>query len=91
VHESGRNGLGDVKNVNLSEMRILYEGGALAHAILAPAPADTGFILIVKRKDGKEETMSTTKSERHKIYKSLDAASTDAKRIGFNEVTFKVA
>ncbi|KPZ12408.1 MULTISPECIES: hypothetical protein [Pseudomonas syringae group genomosp. 2] len=88
--ENIRPGVGDVRYVNLSEMRILYECGALAHATLAPSPMESGFIMIVKRKDGKEETMSTTKGERHKIYKSLEAASTDAKRIGFHEVTFKV-
>lgn len=77
--------------MNLSELRMLYECGALANATLAPAPMESGFIMIVKRMDGKEETMSTTKSERHKIYKSLEAASSDVKRIGFQEVTFKVS
>lgn len=81
----------EIRYVNLSEMRILYEGGALAHAILMPVPEESGFIMIVKRMDGKEDIMSTTKGERHKIYKSLEAASTDAQRIGFKEVTFKVA
>lgn len=84
-------GFGDVKSVNLSQMRFLYECGALARAVLAPAPMESGFIMIVERKDGKDETMSVTKGDRHKIYKSLEAAREDAKRIGFVEVILKVA
>ncbi|MFK4136645.1 plasmid replication protein RepB [Pseudomonas luteola] len=81
----------EAKYVNLAEMRILYECGALTEATLAPAPMEPGFIMVVKRRDGKEEIMSVTKGDRHKIYKSLDAASSDAKRVGFKEVILKVA
>lgn len=77
--------------MNLSEMRMLFEAGALQQAILANAPMGEGFVMLVRRTDGKEEYMTVAKEERHKVYKSLEAARADAKRIGFKEVLLQVA
>jgi hypothetical protein len=48
-------------------------------------------VLTVVRLDGSHEYMTIARSERHKIYKSLDAVGADVERVGFKEVTLQVA
>jgi hypothetical protein len=78
--------------VDLSAMRKLYQEGGLVAAIVTPAPMERGaWVLTVVRLDGSHEYMTIARSERHKIYKSLDAVGADVERVGFKEVTLQVA
>ncbi|WP_230383581.1 MULTISPECIES: hypothetical protein [Pseudomonas syringae group] len=80
--------------VDLSGMRDLYKDGALKTAFVSPAPMEAGaWVLTVELTDGSYEYMTVARKGRHKIYKSLDAVSADAQRVGFDEVrlNFKAA
>ena len=77
--------------VDLSAMRKLYQDGALKAATVAPAPMERGaWVLMVDRTDGSQSYMTVARSDRQKIYKSLESVHADAKRVGFTEVTTQV-
>lgn len=77
--------------VDLSGMRKLFKDGGLKTAIVVPAVLESGgWLLHFVRMDGKIECMTVARSERIKIYKSLESAHLDAKRVGFEEVTTQV-
>jgi hypothetical protein len=77
--------------VDLSAMRKLYQNGALKAATVAPAPMEQGaWILLVDRTDGSQSYMTIARSDRQKIYKSLESVHADAKRVGFSEVITQV-
>lgn len=78
--------------VDLSAMRKLFEAGALREAIVVPAPMENGaWVLMVERLDGVHEHMTIARSDRQKIYKSLESVRADAARVGFREVRLQVA
>ena len=78
--------------VDLSAMRKLFEAGALREAIVSPAPMENGaWVLMVERLDGAHEHMTIARSDRQKIYKSLESVRADAARVGFREVRLQVA
>lgn len=73
--------------VDLSAMRKLYLDGALKSATVAPAPMEQGsWVLVVDRIDGSQAYMTIARSDRQKIYRSLDSVHADAQRVGFSEV-----
>ena len=81
-----------VMAVDLSEMRKLFQAGALKEAIVAPAPMQrAAWVLTVVRTDGSLEYITIARTDRHKVYKSLDAAHSDAQKVGFMEVRTQVA
>jgi hypothetical protein len=78
--------------MDLQAMRKLFETGALKEALISPAPMEQGsWVLMAVRLDGHHEHMTVARSERAKVYKSLDAVRADAVRVGFREVRFQVA
>lgn len=78
--------------VDLSAMRKMFEVGALRSAIVAPVPLKNGeWMLMVERLDGGHECMTVARTTRQKIYKSLESVRADAARVGFREVTLRVA
>lgn len=80
-----------VMAVDLSAMRKLFNDGGLKSAIVAPAPMQkNGWELIVVHTDGTLDYMTVARSDRRKIYKSLESVHADAKRVGFVEVTTQV-
>lgn len=77
--------------VDLSAMRKLYRAGALKAATVAPAPMEQGaWVLMVDRIDGSQAYMTIARSDRQKIYKSLESVHADAQRVGFTEVTVQM-
>ncbi|MGU9854451.1 plasmid replication protein RepB [Pseudomonas koreensis] len=79
-----------VMAVDLSAMRKLFKDGGLKSAIVTPAPMQSGWELIVVHTDGTLDYMTVARSDRRKIYKSLESVHADAKRVGFVEVTTQV-
>lgn len=78
--------------VELSVMRQLFEGGALKSVIIAQAPLEEGsWILMVEKLDGRIDYLTPSRSTVHKKYRSLKAATADARRVGFREITLRVA
>ncbi|WP_036993408.1 hypothetical protein [Metapseudomonas furukawaii] len=78
--------------MDLQAMRRLFEVGALSEAIIAPAPMESGaWVLMVERRDGLLEHMTVARTDRQKIYKSLESVRADAERVGFRKVTLQVA
>ncbi|KFF42201.1 MULTISPECIES: hypothetical protein [Pseudomonas] len=76
--------------VDLSAMRKLFNKGGLKTAIVAPAAMQSGWELIVVHTDGTLDYMTIARSDRRKIYKSLESVHADAARVGFAEVTTHV-
>jgi hypothetical protein len=78
--------------MDLQAMRKLFETGALKEAVISPAPMEKdSWVLMAIRTDGHAEQMTVARSERAKVYKSLDAVRADAARVGFREVRLQVA
>jgi hypothetical protein len=78
--------------MDLSDMRKQFRKGAFEAALVAPAPMESNaWIFIVQRTDGKQEHMTIARSDRQKIYKSLDAVRADVERVGFKDVRWMVA
>lgn len=77
--------------MDLSFMREQFNKGVLSAAVVAPAPSvQDAWVLIVHTKDGKEAVMTVARSDRQKVYKSLDAVRADAARVGFTDVRWKL-
>jgi len=82
---------GALMAVDLSGMRKLFKDGGLKTAIVVPAPMESGgWLLHVVRTDGTADYMTVARTDRPKIYKSLESVHLDAKRVGFEEVTTQV-
>jgi hypothetical protein len=80
-----------VMAVDLSAMRKLFQDGGLRSAIVVPVPMQqNAWELIAVCTDGSKEHMTVARSDRRKIYKSLESVHADAKRVGFVEVTTQV-
>lgn len=78
--------------LDLSAMRKLFQDGSLVNAVVAPAPMESGsWVFLVTHADGTTDYMTIARSDRQKIYKSLDAVAADAERVGFAEVRLQVA
>lgn len=78
--------------VDLDKMRKLFRKGALKSAFIAPAPMEPGgWILLVDRDDGSQDYMAVARTDRYKIYRTLEAAAADVERVGFHEAKLKVA
>lgn len=76
--------------MDLSTMRELFKKGALTTAVVSPVAQEAGWELVVIFVTGTEDFMTVAQKPRRKIYKSLEAAHLDAKRIGFDQVTTRV-
>lgn len=74
---------------DLSRLRKLFERGALKSACIVPT--EKGWNLTMESESGQHLLICVARSPRPKLYKSLAAAVADAGRIGFGEVTLKVA
>lgn len=81
-----------MSTMDLQAMRTLFESGALREAVISPAPMEPAgsWVLMVTRGDGLIEHMTVARSDRQKVYRSLDAVSADAQRVGFREVRLQV-
>lgn len=75
---------------DLSRMRELYAQGLLKEALITPADVPHGWLLHCVQTDGSKIIMNVAKCRRIKVYKSLEAAHLDVRRIGFEEVTTMV-
>lgn len=76
---------------NLAQLRKLYASGRLKAARITPSSIEGEWQLQIERADGQQVVMTPDRSTRAKLYKSLEAAAKDAKRVGFAEVALKVA
>jgi hypothetical protein len=77
--------------MELSELKCVFDAGGLKSALVTPAPLTDGYMIIVSDSNRKQTTMTAQRSnEEPRIFKSISAAITNATKIGFREVTFKL-
>jgi hypothetical protein len=76
------------KEMELKELKIMFEAGGLKSVVVAPAPMIDGYMLIVKDKNNKDHIMTSQRSDEHepRIFKSIDAAVGNASKIGFRSM-----
>lgn len=69
-------------------LSILQGEGVFRSAIILPAPMrDSGWVLAFEKNGGGREIVTLTSSNIEKVYKSVDKAVSDARKIGFSEIT----
>lgn len=66
---------------------LYFEAGLLTGCEVQPAPMDEGYVLELRHRDHGKQLLSVAREARTKVYKTLDAAATDARAIGFRVVT----
>lgn len=74
--------------MELKELKVIFDTGALKSAVVTPAAMEKGYMLIVKDRANKEHIMLAQRSEKHepRIFKSIDAAINNASKVGFKEI-----
>ncbi|MBJ2242802.1 plasmid replication protein RepB [Pseudomonas proteolytica] len=76
--------------MDLSAMRDKFEQGELRAAEAVPvAMANDAWLLMVVRTNGSHDFMTVARSDRQKVYKSLEAVHADAQRVGFAEMKIR--
>ena len=74
--------------MELKELKIIFDSGALKSAVVTTVPMKTGYMLIVKDNKNKDNMMTAQRSGKHepRVFKSIDAAVSNAEKIGFKEI-----
>lgn len=74
--------------MELKQLQTVFDAGGLKSATVASAPMQDGYILIVKDIHKKEQMMTSQRAEKKqpRVFKSIDAAVTNAGKIDFREV-----
>lgn len=76
--------------MDLSAMREKFEQGGLRAAVAVPvAMANDAWLLMVVLANGSHDFMTVARSDRQKVYKSLEAVHSDAQRVGFAEMKIR--
>lgn len=71
--------------MELKELKIIFDNGGLKSAIIKKAPLMNGYILIVETTNKNTHVMTAQREESNvpRAFKSIDAASANAQKIGF--------
>lgn len=76
--------------MDLSAMRGKFDQGELRAAVAVPVPmSNDSWLLMVVFTNGTNEFMTVARSDRQKVYKSLEAVQADAERVGFAEMKIR--
>lgn len=73
--------------MNREKAELWFDAGNLLAAEVHPAPMEPGYIIQLRHRQGGVEPMSVARSPRVKVYRTADAALSDARKIGFQTVT----
>ena len=73
--------------MDLEKARVYFEAGSLAGAEIQPAQMGAGWVVELRQGSGERHLLSVARTTRHKVYKTLEAAAADARRLGFRSVT----
>lgn len=78
--------------MELNKLKSVFELGGLVSIVVAPLPMEKGYMLIVKDKEKNKHIMTAQRSDSHepRKFKSIDAAITNAVKIGFREMTVEL-
>jgi hypothetical protein len=74
--------------MELNELKILFDSGALKSVVITNAPMKYGYIIIFTDKVNKDHFMTTQRSGQYepRVFKSIDAAVANSRKIGFKEM-----
>jgi hypothetical protein len=74
--------------MELKELKIIFDSGALKNAVVTPVPMADGYN--VHFMDSKNKVINMTaqrcKKEEPRIFKSIDAAVANIKKVGFKNI-----
>lgn len=78
--------------MELNELKIVFDAGALKSATVTPAPMQSGYVLMFNDKVGVQHFMMPQRSKLNevRIFRSIDAAIANAQKVGFKEVMVKL-
>jgi hypothetical protein len=77
--------------MEISELKCVFDAGGLKSVIVTPAPLSSGYMVIVTDSKKKQTVMTAQRSNKEpRIFKSISAAVTNATKIGFREVMFRL-
>jgi hypothetical protein len=77
--------------MELSELKCAFDAGGLKSVLVTPAPLSEGYMIITTDSNRKQKIMTSQRcNEEPRIFKSISAAITNATKIGFREVLFKL-
>jgi hypothetical protein len=71
--------------VEAKTLKILFDTGSLANAQVQPYPmVKDSWMLAIKLRNGEQRTVTRVRTDRAKIYKSINAVLADVRKIGFS-------
>ena len=73
--------------MELYELKNVFDAGGLVSATVSKAVLDKRFILIFKTKSNSSVVMTSQRESTPRLFKTIDAAVTNAHKIGFKQVT----
>ena len=75
--------------MELKEMQVVFDAGGFISATVSRAPLVGGYMLTVKNKNGRDTPMTSQRDTKGhpRGFKTIDAAVTNAKKIGFTKIT----
>mgnify|MGYP005988591051 CR=1 FL=1 len=77
--------------MELFELKNVFDAGGLKSAVVTPAPLEDGYVVMVMDTKKKSHVMSAQRSDSQpRVFKSITAAISNATKIGFREVLFKL-
>jgi len=76
-------------NVELKELKILFDNGGLKTITIKRAPLMNGYILITETVNKNVHVMTSQREESNtpRAFKTIDAAAANAKKVGFMKIT----
>lgn len=75
--------------MELKELKIIFDNGGLKSATIKKAPLMNGYILIIETTNKNVHVMTAQREDSNipRAFKSIDAAISSAKKIGFQRIT----
>ena len=75
--------------MELKELKVIFDSGGLKSVTIKQAPMAQGYILIAQTTSKKVHVMTSQREESEvpRAFKTIDAAVSNAQKIGFQKVT----
>lgn len=75
--------------MELKELKVLFDNGALKTATVKRAPLMNGYILIAETVNKNVHVMTSQREESNtpRAFKTIDAAAANAQKIGFKKIS----
>lgn len=78
--------------MELNQLKAVFDAGSLKSAVITLAALEKGYSIIFIDRKNKVINMTSQRSDSHspRVFKSIDAAVANARKIGFKEVVVQL-